>query len=77
MEGLGSGLMLLGIALAYLAQIVGAIFVFRASTLKRVLSLLIPGYSLFALKRQGLYRFLVGAWIVGILGLVGGTVILS
>ena len=68
---------MVGIAVAYLAQIVGAILVFRASVLKGVLSLFIPGYFLFALKRQGLYRPVVGVWVAGIAGLVFGTIVLS
>jgi len=77
MQNLGSALILLGIAVAFLAQIVGAILVFRASILKGVLSLLIPGYFLLALRREELYGLVVGAWAIGILGLVLGTVLLS
>jgi hypothetical protein len=77
MHGLATAMILLGIAVAFLAQIVGAILVFRASILKGVLSLLIPGYFLFALRRQGLYNSVMGFWLAGILGLAVGTVMLS
>ena len=68
---------MVGIAVAVLAQLVGALLVFRMSILKGVFSLLIPGYFLFALMRQGLYKPVVGAWLAGIIGMVVGTVILS
>ena len=77
MESLGSTVILLGMAIALLAQIVGAILVFRVSILKGVLSFIVPGYFLFALRREGLYGRIVGAWALGILGVAAGTIILS
>ena len=77
MQAAGSVAILAGISLAYLAEIIGAIFVFRQGILEGVLSLLIPGYFLFALRRQRLYGSVVGTWLAGILGLVVGTMILS
>lgn len=77
MQSLGTTVILLGMAIAFLAQIVGAILVFRISILKGVLSLIVPGYFLFALRRGGLYGRIVGAWAVGIAGLAAGTIMLS
>jgi hypothetical protein len=77
MQSLGTSVILLGVAVAYIAQLVGAIVVFRASILKGVLSLIIPGYFLFALRRERVYGKVVGAWALGIFGLALGTVILS
>jgi hypothetical protein len=77
MQSLGTTVILLGMAIAFLAQIVGAILVFRISILKGVLSLIVPGYFLFALRREGLYGRIVGAWAIGIAGLAVGTIMLS
>jgi hypothetical protein len=77
MQSLGTAVILLGMAIVILAQIVGAILVFRVSILKGVLSLIVPGYFLFALRREGLYGRVVGAWVVGIVGLAVGTIMLS
>ena len=77
MQSVGTLSIMIGIVVVALAQIVGAILVFRSDVLHGVFSLLIPGYFLFALKRQGLYKQVIGAWLAGILGLVIGTVILS
>jgi hypothetical protein len=77
MQALGTSLIMFGIGIAVLAQIAAAILTFRASVLKGVLSLIVPGYMFFALYRQGTYAYVVGAWSLGILGLVAGTVILS
>jgi hypothetical protein len=77
MQAVGSSAILIGMAVAFVAQIVGAIVVFRVSVLKGVLSLLVPGYILLVLKRQGLYKPIIGAWLAGLLGIVAGTIILS
>jgi hypothetical protein len=77
MQTLGTVSIMMGIAVAFLAQIVGAILVFRSSALQGVLSVLVPGYFLFALKRRNLYKPIVGIWFAGILGMVAGTIILS
>lgn len=77
MHTVGSVTLLLGMAIVILAQIVGAILVFRVSVLKGLLSLTLPGYFLFALRRQGIYNKVVGGWGIGILGLAIGTILLS
>ena len=77
MHGFATASIMVGIAVAYFAQIVGAILVFRTSIFKGVLSLFVPGYFLFALKRQGHYKAVVAVWAAGLAGLVVGTIILS
>ena len=56
MHSFGTGVILLGMTIIILAQIVGAIMVFNVSFLKGVFSLTIPGYFLFVLRREGMYR---------------------
>jgi len=77
MQSLGTASLAAGMAVAFLAQVVGAVLIFRTNTLHGVLSLVVPGYFLFALKRQGLYKPVIGTWLVGVLGVVAGTIILS
>lgn len=77
MQSLGTASIMIGITVAFLAEIVGAILVFTTNPLQGVLSLFIPGYFLFALKRQNLYKPVVGVWFAGILGMVVGTIILA
>jgi hypothetical protein len=76
-QNIGTVTILAGIAIATLAQIVGAVVVFRSSLLKGVLSLLIPGYFLFALRSRGWYGRIVGTWGVGIAAVALGTVLSS
>jgi len=77
MQNIGTIVMLIGIVLAIGAQLVGAAIAFRSSVLKGVLSLLVPGYILIVLRREGMYGKIVGSWVAGILGMVIATVILS
>ena len=77
MQSLGTASLAIGMAVACLAQIVGAALIFRASVVQCALSLTIPGYFFFALKRHGLYKPVIGVWLVGIFGVVAGTIILS
>lgn len=77
MHTFGSITLIAGMAIAFLAQIAGAILVFRSSIVKGLLSLTIPGYFLFALRRQGIYKQVVGSWGVGILGMIMGTILMS
>jgi hypothetical protein len=77
MRDLGTALILGGMALAAIAQVVGAIKILNVNVAMGVLSLIVPGYFLFALRRHGIYRQVVGAWLIGILGLAIGTIIVS
>jgi len=63
--------------LTLLAQIGGAVLVFRFDTLKGVLSVIIPGYFLSALRQAGVYWRVVGIWGFGILGMAIGTILMS
>ncbi|MCB1559625.1 MAG: hypothetical protein KDI75_00750 [Xanthomonadales bacterium] len=72
------GLLILGgFLIALLAQLVGAIMAFRGGAQEGVLSLLVPGYVLFALKRSGGYRLFVGIYFAGIASVAAGTIALS
>ena len=77
MQNFGSGMLLFGIAIIILAQIAGSIMVFSVNILKGILSLIVPGYFLFALRREGMYGRIIGGWAFGILCMVIGTIILS
>ena len=77
MHNFGSGIILFGLATVMLSQLWGAIMVFSVSILKGILSLLIPGYFLFALRREGMYGRVVGSWGLGIVCMAIGTFVLS
>jgi hypothetical protein len=77
MHTFGSGIILFGLAAVMLSQLWGAIMVFSVSILKGILSLIIPGYFLFALRREGMYARIVGSWGLGILCMAIGTIVLS
>jgi hypothetical protein len=77
MHSFGSGIILFGFAIMILAQIVGAIMVFGVSILKGIFSLVIPGYFLFILRREGMYGPVIGSWAFGIFCMVIGTAVLS
>ena len=77
MESIGKIILLGGMAIAFVAQIIGAGIAFKSSVIRGVLSLTVPGYLLFALQRSGTYWKVVGTWLVGILGMVLGTITLS
>ncbi len=67
----------LGFGLVVVTQIVGVILVFGKSIGKGLLSVVVPGYFIFALRREGLYWKVVGAWHLGILFIVAGTLVYS
>jgi hypothetical protein len=77
MGSLGIYILILGFGITVLAQLVGAALVFRASIVRGMLSLVIPGYIFFALKRRGLYKAVVGVWSLGLLVVVVGGVLVS
>jgi len=77
MQSLGSVIVLVGMAVAFLAQIVGAGVAFRLSFINGLLSLVVPGYLLFTLKHSGAYWKIVGPWMAGLLGMVFGLLLLS
>lgn len=77
MEILGKVLILGGLIIVIASQIVGTFLVFRISAMKGFLSLVVPGYFLFALKRGGLYFSVIGFWGMGVLCLIFGTISMS
>jgi len=77
MELVGKFFLFLGFAIAALAQFVGAILVFRFSILNGILSLIVPGYIIVAIKKVGLYKLVVGSWLVGVVLSIIGVVMLS
>ena len=77
MDNLGTLFALGGFIVAALAQLGGAVIAFRLSVIDGVLSLLVPGYVLFAAKRSGVYWQVAGAWLGGIAAVAVGAVLLS
>jgi hypothetical protein len=70
-------LVVVGFALAFLTQIVAAILAFRVSFLAGALSLLVPGYLFFCLRRQGDFWPLAAVWLLGLAMVTTGTMLLS
>lgn len=66
-----------GLLLTVLAQAAACIFVFRHNATAGLLSLVVPGYLFFALKRSGPYFAVLGAWFAGVLAVTAGTIALS
>lgn len=65
-----------GMLVAAVSQVVGFILLMN-DPLKALLALIVPGYALFALNREGYYAEVVGSYMLGAMGLVVGTVLLS
>jgi len=70
-------LIVLGLFVAFLAQLIGTILLFRRSFVQGGLSLFVPGYIFFALKRNALYGPVIGTLCVGLLAVVAGTILLA
>ncbi len=77
MEILGKILILGGFGIIIISQLIGTLLVFKASVIKGFLSLVVPGYFLFALKREGLYIPIIGFWVLGVLCVAFGTIAMS
>jgi len=77
MQTAGTIFILFGMLLAFLAQIAGAVLVFRFDVLKGILSLIVPGYFLSALRQVGIYWRFLGVWRLGIMGMAIGTILMS
>ena len=77
MEILGKILIFGGFTIVIVSQLVGTFLVFRISAMKGFLSLVVPGYFLFVLKRGGLYLPVIGFWALGVLCVVFGTISMS
>jgi len=66
-----------GLFVVVAAQVIGCIVLFSRSFVRGGLALLLPGYIFFALGREGLYRPVIGAWCIGLLAIIAGTVMLT
>ena len=66
-----------GFLITALAQLAACIAAFRYSAAAGLLSLFVPGYLFFALRRSGAYRSVIGTWFVGVMAIVAGTVAMS
>jgi hypothetical protein len=66
-----------GFALTFLSQIVASILAFRISFLAGGLSLLVPGYLFFCLRRRGSFWPVAGLWLLGVTMVTSGTIWLS
>lgn len=70
-------LVVAGFALAYVAQIAGAILSFRISIAAGVMSLFVPGYIFFCLRRSGGIWPVACVWLVGIAAIGMGVFLLG
>jgi len=73
----GRLLILGGLAVIFAAQALGSILLFHRSFMQGGLSLFVPGYIFFALKRNGLYFPVAGTWCLGVVAVVAGTIFLA
>lgn len=62
-----------GFLLAMAAQAIGMLMLFGRSLVDGILALILPGYFCFALERNGLYRSIIGTWMLGLLLIAAGT----
>ncbi|TAK91565.1 MAG: hypothetical protein EPO06_04810 [Burkholderiaceae bacterium] len=74
---MGTSILLLGLAVAFLAQIYGTFRAFKVSALQGILCFVIPGWLLFVAKRHGFYQPVVGVWFAGVVAIIIGTMSLS
>ncbi len=65
-----------GILLGYVAQIVGALLAFRISLAAGGLSLLVPGYVFYCLRREEVLWPVVAVWLLGAALIVVGIFLL-
>ncbi len=66
-----------GILLGYVAQIVGALLAFRIGFAAGGLSLLVPGYVFFCLRREEVLWPVVAVWLLGAALVTVGLFLLS
>ncbi|ADJ64958.1 hypothetical protein G5B88_17585 [Herbaspirillum seropedicae] len=77
MSTVGTGVLLVGLAVMVAAQVYVTLKTFTVSASKGVLCFVIPGYAFLIAKRHGFYGKFLLAYILGILGMVIGGGILS
>lgn len=66
-----------GFLIVMLAQLAACAVAFRHSAAAGVLSLVVPGYMFFALRRSGSYWPVIAVWFAGVLAVVAGTIAMS
>lgn len=74
---LPSALIIGGFVVLYFAQITGAVLAFQTGWIAGCLSLVVPGYVLICLKREGSYWPVAGGWLLGVLLIALGTWLLA
>ena len=70
-------LIVIGFIVVVGSQLVGSILMFNVSFVQGGLSLFVPGYIYIALRRNKLYMPVMGAWFIGLLAIVAGTILLA
>lgn len=70
-------LIVVGFATLFGAQLVGSLVLFRYGFLRATLSVIVPGYLVFALIRSGIYWQVMGPWCASLGLIVVGTVMLA
>jgi hypothetical protein len=73
----GRYLILGGMLVLLLSQVLGFALLLACDVGKAIIALVVPGYGLFALRREGHYLLVVGAYCTGALALAMGTILLS
>ncbi len=76
-ETAGRVLVIGGLLTVVVVQIVGLMMINSRNSPSAALSVVVPGYFLFALKREGFYGIIVGIYFAGLLSVMFGTVALS
>ena len=66
-----------GIWVLYTSQVVAALYVFTRSFAQGMLSLVVPGYFVLALRRSKAFYPVVVSWLLGVIALAAGTILLS
>ena len=74
---LPSALIMVGVGIAAFAQITCAVLAFQASRAAGWLSLLVPGYVLVCVKREGSYWPVAAGWLLGAILIVLGIWLLA
>lgn len=66
-----------GLGLVFFAQLLGVALLFGVSVVKGMLGFFVPGYWLFALRREGMYWGVVGMLMLGFVVYALGIVLAS
>ena len=66
-----------GLFILYVSQVVAAIYIFSRSFAQGLVSLIVPGYFLIALRRNEAFYPVMFSWLLGAGALAAGTIMLS